>query len=55
MGGHRPCPQLAGGAQVASAFEPVIQVGLEAAVATANTPRVGELTGLESPMNLDLL
>ena len=55
IGGHSPRPLLAAGAQVAGSFEPVIQVGLEAALATADSPGIGELTRLESPMNLDLL
>ena len=55
IGGHRAGPLLARGAQVASAFEPVIHIGLEAALATADTPGVGELAGLEAPMHLDLL
>jgi hypothetical protein len=32
-----------------------IHVGLEAALAPADAPLVGELAWLESPMNLDLL
>ena len=54
MGGHRSRPLFAGGPQVAGSLEPVIQVGLEAALAAADAPGVGELTGLEVPMDLDL-
>src|SRR5437867_705305 len=52
---HRLGPPLAGTSQVAGALEPVFQIGLQAPVATADAPSIGELAGMQSAMHLDLL
>jgi hypothetical protein len=43
---HRLSPQGAGGSQVAGPIEPILQVGLESSVTTADAARVGKLSWL---------
>lgn len=50
-----PGPCGAGTAQLAGPAQPVIEIGLEATLTTANAVRIGEAPGFHSAMHLDLL
>src|SRR5580765_9034696 len=47
-------PTFTGTAQITGSLEPIIQIGLETALAAANAPRVGELAWLQPAVHLDL-
>jgi hypothetical protein len=48
-------PRGAGSAEIGSALEPIIQVGLEASEAPTDTARIGEVARFLASVHLDLL
>lgn len=52
---HRLSPGGAGSAQVAGSTQPIVQVGLKAALTAADAARIGELARFLAAMDLDLL